>query len=47
MVSWPESGMVWMLGGRAGSTVLQDNEVLVYPQERRDQKGETVFDMTR
>ena len=30
-VSLPYEGRVWVLGGRDGSTVLQDNEVLQYP----------------
>ena len=24
-------GMIWMLGGRSGSTILHHNEVLMYP----------------
>ena len=26
-LSWPREGLVWMLGGRSGSIILQDNEV--------------------
>jgi len=32
-VSFPQQGQVWMLGGRDGSTILQDNEVLQYPAD--------------
>jgi hypothetical protein len=35
-VSWPGEGIVWMLGGRDGSTILQDNEVLIYPEVRKN-----------
>ena len=29
--SLQRNGMIWMLGGREGSTILKDNEVLMYP----------------
>lgn len=45
-ISWPSEGMVWMLGGRDGSTILQDNEVLIYPQVRKN-SGNVVFSNKR
>lgn len=32
-VSFPGEGQVWMLGGRDGSNILQDSEVLQYPAD--------------
>jgi len=45
-ISWPERGMVWMMGGRDGSTILQDNEVLIYP-EIRSSSGSELFKAKR
>ena len=46
-VSLPSRGLVWMLGGRRGSTILQDTEVLVYPQSRRSTGGLTPWSAKR